>query len=85
MAEEFKGEFECLGENTEKYISFSVPIKKEHDNGKTTTYKIKFIDSWRCMRSKLSYLVDNLREINNKDCKTYMERKISNQNVNLLD
>ena len=27
LAEEFKGEFECLGENTEKYISFSVPIK----------------------------------------------------------
>ena len=28
LAEEFKGEFECLGENTEKYITFSVPIKK---------------------------------------------------------
>ena len=27
LAEEFKGEFECLGENTEKCISFSVPIK----------------------------------------------------------
>ena len=28
LAEEFKGEdFECLGENTDKYISFSVPIK----------------------------------------------------------
>ena len=37
LAEEFKGEFECLGENTEKYISFSVPIKKEHDNNKTIT------------------------------------------------
>ena len=29
LAEEFKGEFECLGENTEKYISFSVPITKK--------------------------------------------------------
>ena len=28
LAEEFKGEFECLGENTEKYIAFSVPLKK---------------------------------------------------------
>ena len=28
LPEEFKGEFECLGENMEKYISFSVPIKK---------------------------------------------------------
>ena len=28
LAEEFRGEdFECLVENTEKYISFSVPIK----------------------------------------------------------
>ena len=29
LAEEFEGEFERLGENTEKYITFSVPIKKE--------------------------------------------------------
>ena len=28
LAEEFKGQFECLGENTEKYITFSVPIKE---------------------------------------------------------
>ena len=34
LATEFKGNFERLGENTEKYITFSVPIKKEHDNGK---------------------------------------------------
>ena len=27
LAEEFKEQFECLGENTEKYITFSVPIK----------------------------------------------------------
>ena len=75
LAEEFKGQFECLGENTEKYITFSVPIKKEHNNGKTITYKIKFIDSCRFMQSKLSDLVDNLSEINNKDCKTCMGRK----------
>ena len=28
LAKEFKGNFECLGENTEKYISFIVPFKK---------------------------------------------------------
>ena len=75
LAEEFKGEFEWLGENTEKYITFSVPIKTEHDNGKTITYKLKFIDSCKFMRSKLSDLNDNLSEINNKDCKTCIERK----------
>ena len=29
LAEEFEGEFECLGENAEKYIAFSVPMKKD--------------------------------------------------------
>ena len=78
LAQEFRGEeFERLGENTAKYISFSVLIKKEYDNdiGETTTYKIKFIDTCRFMPSKLSNLVDNLSEINNKDCKTCIERK----------
>ena len=32
LAEEFKREFICLGENTEKYITLTVPIKKELDN-----------------------------------------------------
>ena len=75
LAEEFKGKFECLGENTERYISLSVLIKKEHDNNKAITYKIKFVDTCRFMPNKLSDLVDNLSEINNKDCKTCMERK----------
>ena len=72
LAREFKGNFECLGENTEKYITFSAPIKKEHDNGKTTTYKLKFIDSYRFMQDSLSNLVDNLSEINNKKPKNSM-------------
>ena len=29
LAEEFEGEFECLGENTKKYITFLVPINKK--------------------------------------------------------
>ena len=65
LVEEFKGQFECLGENAEKYITFSVPIKKEHDNGKTITCKINFIDTCRFMPSKLSNLVNNLSEISN--------------------
>ena len=38
LAKEFDGQLECLGENREKYIIFSVPIKKEIDNDKTITY-----------------------------------------------
>ena len=32
-----------------KFITFSVQIKKELDNGKTITYKLEFIDSFRFM------------------------------------
>ena len=49
-----------LGENTEKYITFSVPIKKELDNGKTIICKLNFIDSFRFTSSSLSNLVGTL-------------------------
>ena len=41
FAKEFEGKLECLGENTEKYITFSVPVDKELDNGKTIIYKLQ--------------------------------------------
>ena len=63
LVKEFEGNFECLGENTEKYITFSVPIKKKIENkDMEITYKIKFIDSFRFMATSLSKLVDNLTE-----------------------
>ena len=40
LAEEFKSESESIRENTEKYTTFLVPIKKKCDNGKTVTYKL---------------------------------------------
>ena len=69
IAKRFEGRFDWLGKNTEKYITFSVPIKKELDNGKTITYKLKFIDSFRFMSTSLSKLVDNLSEIYSKKCR----------------
>ena len=70
LVKEFEGNFECLGENTEKYITFSVPVKKKIENKDLEiTYKIKFIDSYRFMASSLSRLVDNLSEgIHNNKC-----------------
>ena len=63
LVKEFDGNFECLGENTEKYITFSVPIKKKIENKDIEiTYKIKFIDSFRFMSMPLSKLIDNLSE-----------------------
>ena len=58
-----------------KHISFSVPIKKEHNNGEIITYKIKLVDTCKFIPSELSNLVDNLSEINNKDWKSCIERK----------
>ena len=90
LAEESEGEFECLGENTEKYIIFSVPIKKQitkkdkNGNDKITkiSYKIKFISSSRFMSTSLSNLVSNLSEglhndrcIDCKSCLDYMITK----------
>ena len=65
----FKGELECLGENTETYITFSVPLKRENDNNEKITYKLKFIDSYRFMSTSLSNLADNLSGVCDKECK----------------
>ena len=54
---------------------FQFQLKKERDNGKTTTYKLKFIDSVRFMSTSLSDFVNNLSEIYKKECKACMERK----------
>ena len=52
LVKEFEGNFDCLGENTEKYITFSVPLKKKIENKNLEiTYKIKSIDSFRFMSS----------------------------------
>ena len=70
LVKEFNSNFECLGENNEKYITFSVPIKKKIENKDLEiTYKIKFIDRYIFMASSLSKLVDNLFEdIHNNKC-----------------
>ena len=71
LVKEFEGNFDCLGENTEKYITFSVPLKKKIENKASIeiNYKIKFIDSCRFMSSSLSKLADNLsEEIHNNKC-----------------
>ena len=57
----------------EQYISFSVPIKKECDNGKIITYNLKFIDSFRFMSTSLSKLVDNTSAIfHSIECKSWI-------------
>ena len=87
LVKEFEGNFECLGENTEKYITFSVPLKKKIENKNIeVTYEIKFIDSYRFMASSLYKLVDNLSEGIHKnkyiDCNSCLDYiKIKNKKL----
>ena len=75
LAEELKDEFEYLGEKKEKYITFSVPLKKENDNGEIITYKLKFIDGYRFIQTSLSNVADNLSGVYDKECNKCKERK----------
>ena len=49
----------------EKYIAFSVSIKNKYDDGKTITYKLRFIECFRFMVTSLTELVDNMSKIFN--------------------
>ena len=74
LVKEFKGEFDCIGENMEKYITFPLAIKKKWNDGKTITKRLGFIDSFRFMSASLSDHVDNLSGIfNSIECKKCME------------
>ena len=90
LAEEFQGQFTCLGENTEKYITFSVPVEKEvkrigknlEETTKTNFYILQFIDSTRLMASLLSNLANNLAE---RIFKVKWEYGYDNENKKLVE
>ena len=64
LTETFEEQFEWLGENTEKYITFTAPIKKKNKNGNS--------DSVWFMTSSLSNLTDNLAEgLHQGKCEKY--------------
>ena len=81
LAKECKKQFTYLGENTEKYKTFSVPIENEvtiiDENGKEITknifYTLQFVRAARFLASSLSNLVNNLSEgIHRIKCKYRM-------------
>ena len=84
LAEEFDGDFDCIGENMEKCITFFGPINKESDNGETVIYKLNFINSYRFMPTSLPNLVDNLSGIKKENANHSWKEKISNQNAIVL-
>ena len=75
LAKEFDSHLDCLGEDTEKYITFSVSISKELDNDKIITHNLKFTDRFRFMSTSLSSVVDKLSEIYEREGKGCVERR----------
>ena len=84
----------CIGENTEKYISFSVNFQEDIDDNddvneeeerKPKNYRLRFIDSFTFVNSSLDSLRDNLSEINNKACVKCKERIKSVQYCKFID
>ena len=78
VAKEFEKQFTCLGENTKKHITFTVPMEKEvariDKNGEKITkiisYSLQFTDSPRFLASSFSNFVNNLaEEIHRIKCK----------------
>ena len=72
FAKEYKSDINCIPLNTNKYMPFSVPIKKEvieasdddkKSKKKILTYSLRFIDGAKHMARGLSTLVDNLSEL----------------------
>ena len=85
LTEEFEKHFTCFGENTEKFITFTVPIEEGvtriNKNGeritKNISYILQFIHSARFMASSLSNLVNNLSEgLHRIKCKLEHDDKI---------
>ena len=89
LEEEFKKQFTSLGENTGKYITFTVPIEKEitriDKNGEEITKNISYvlhsIDSVRFMVSLLSLSVIFPKEFTKLNVNTDIKIK----NVNFVE
>ena len=80
LAREFKVYFHCLGENTEKYITLSVPVKKviENDNDNDNdndNYKAKAINNVETVTYRLKF-IDSCR---------FMHDSLSNFVANLSE
>ena len=93
LANNFEGQVEYLGENTEQYNFFPILIEQKvsnidrdgNESIATISYKIIFVVNLTFMATPLSNLVDNLTEkihkIKCKDCDCFLEYESVNDNL----
>ena len=92
LLNEFEEQFECLGENTEKHKTFSIPIGKvtkfDKDGNEIVviiSYKIKFIDSVRYHVNYQVLLIVSQKEfikLNVTIVIVFLNMKVSNNDIN---
>ena len=95
LAEELncKKQFTCWAENTEKYITFTVPIEKVRridkygkEVTKTISCILQYINKARFMASSLSNLINILSEgIHKIKCKNKNHVKLEEININIAN
>ena len=56
-----EGDLECIPSTEEKYITFCKKIKVDEINGAKITFEIRFIDSFKFLKTSLANLVSNLQ------------------------
>ena len=89
LANAFEEQFQCLGENTEKYKPFVIPVKTEvtkidKDGNKsvvTISYKIKFIDRETSLSNLFDNLTEGIRKTKWKDCDYFLEYESVEDNL----
>ena len=91
LSKEFEEEFNCPEKNTEKYKTFSVPIRKkvkktDKNREEIISSQLQFTDCARFLVSLLSNLVDNLAEgIHKIKCKYGHHKKWETGEIKYTD
>ena len=84
LEKEFKGKLECFGENTENYITFSVPVKKSLIMVKQLLTNKSSLIALDLCRSHYQVLLITYLKFTKKNAKDAREKEKSNQDAILL-
>ena len=76
LAKEFRSEMRCIPDDKGKYISFSIPIRKEKEDAKFTMHNLRFIASAGFMAGSLVTDVNKLSELYDCYCEDKNKQRV---------